>query len=234
MARLPRLDLPGIPQHVIQRGNNRQPCFFDDVDYTFYLQCLREAAHKYACHVYAYVLMTNHVHLLVSGTRVGDLSSLLQALGRRYVRYINTHYQRTGTLWEGRFRSSLVESERYFLTCSRYIELNPVRAGLVTDPAEYRWSSYHRHGHGVGDAWLTDHETYRALGPDDACRQTAYRALCLQAVPARELQAIRSSVNRYGVLGSERFQATIEATLARRVRPGKPGRPTKRLPPNTD
>ncbi len=128
MARLPRLDMPGVPQHVIQRGNNRTACFFDPADYTFYLECLGEAAQKARCAVHAYVLMTNHVHLLVTAEVPGGLSLMMQSLGRRYVRYVNRLYGRTGTLWEGRFKSSLVESERYFLTCSRYIELNPVRA----------------------------------------------------------------------------------------------------------
>ncbi len=133
MARLPRIDVPNLPQHIIQRGNNRTACFFHDDDYRFYLQSLRHAAQKYACQVHAYVLMTNHVHLLMTAMEAGSISALMQSLGRRYVRYVNQTYQRTGTLWEGRFKSSIIESEQYFLTCSRYIEWNPVRAGLVTE-----------------------------------------------------------------------------------------------------
>jgi putative transposase len=234
MARLPRLDLAGIPQHVIQRGNNRNPCFFDTEDYVFYLECLNEAARTYACQVYAYVLMTNHVHLLVSSTERGGVSSLMQSLGRRYVRYINTRYQRTGTLWEGRFKSSLIDSERYFLACACYIALNPVRVGLVTDPAAYRWSSYHRYAYGRGDTWLAEHACYLALGPDPSARQVAYRALCAQAIPPQELEGIRRSVNRSGALGDESFQAAIEVALGRRVRPAKPGRPRKLLSSSKD
>ena len=137
MARPPRLDLPGVPQHVIQRGNNRAACFFGDADRRFYLKCLAEAAARRGCAVHAYVLMSNHVHLLTTPTERGAVAAMLQDLGRRYVRIINTIHGRTGTLWEGRYRSSLVDSERYLLICHRYIELNPVRAGMVSDPMEY-------------------------------------------------------------------------------------------------
>jgi len=142
MARKPRVFLQGVAQHVVQRGNNREPCFFAEADYQFYLECLAESATKYACQLHAYVLMTNHVHLLVTPENESSLSGMMQSLGRRYVRYVNHTYKRTGTLWEGRYKSSLVQSENYLLTCSRYIELNPVRANMVETPAEYRWSSY--------------------------------------------------------------------------------------------
>lgn len=138
MARLPRLNLPNVPQHIVQRGNNRQAIFFHEDDYGVYLEYLREALLKNACKLYAFVLMTNHVHLLVLGESAGGTSGLMQSVGRRYVRYINAAYQRSGALFEGRFKSSLVDSERYLLTCMRYIELNPVRAGMVGDPGEYR------------------------------------------------------------------------------------------------
>ena len=216
MARLPRLDMPGVPQHVIQRGNNRTACFFDPADYTFYLECLGEAAQKARCAVHAYVLMTNHVHLLVTAEVPGGLSLMMQSLGRRYVRYLNHLYGRTGTLWEGRFKSSLVESERYFLTCSRYTELNPVRAAMVRKPADYPWSSYSAHADGKGEPWLVHHACYMHLGDHAAGRQAAYRALFQDGINPETLSAIRSSLNRLGVLGSSHFQETIETQLARR------------------
>jgi REP element-mobilizing transposase RayT len=140
MPRRPSLDLPGIPQHVVQRGNDRQPCFFADVDRQRYLQDLKEIALREGCAVHAYVLMTNHVHLLMTPTGSGQIARLMQALGRRYVRYVNDRYHRTGTLWEGRYKSSLVDRDTYLLHCYRYIELNPVRAAMCTDPADYLWS----------------------------------------------------------------------------------------------
>jgi putative transposase len=225
MARLRRIDLAGVLQHVLQRGNNRSPCFFEVSDYTFYLDCLMQAAHQHDCAVYAYVLMTNHVHLLVSGAQVGGVSAMMQTLGRRYVRGINQRYGRTGTLWEGRFKSSVIESERYLLTCYRYIELNPVRAGMVKHPGDYRWSSYRRHTLVIGDAWLVDHACYLALGRDVESRQTAYQALFQHPLVVEELSTIRSRINRSGILGSDRFQEEIAVVLGRRVQPGKPGRP---------
>jgi putative transposase len=225
MARRPRIDLAGVPQHVLQRGNNRSACFFQAADYLFYLDCLQQAAHQHGCSVYAYVLMTNHVHLLLSGQDVGCVSAMMQTLGRRYVRRINQRYGRTGTLWEGRFKSSVIESERYFLTCMRYIELNPVRAAMVAAPEDYRWSSYRRHALGEGDGWLADHDCYLALGRDMASRGQTYQALF--ADPVQELSLIRNRINSSGVLGSERFAVQIESVLGRRVRTGKPGRPRK-------
>ncbi len=228
MARLPRLDLAGVPQHVLQRGNNRSACFFQPADYLFYLDCLQQAVHQHGCSVYAYVLMTNYVHLLLSGQDVGCVSAMMQTLGRRYLRRSNQRYGRTGTLWEGRFKSSVVESERYFLTCMRYIELNPVRAVMVAAPEDYRWSSYRRHALGEGDGWLADHDCYLALGRDMASRRQAYQALFADPLLVQELSLIRSRINSSGVLGSDRFAVQIESVLGRRVRPGKPGRPRKK------
>jgi putative transposase len=168
MARLPRLDLAGVPQHVLQRGNNRSACFFQPADYLFYPDCLQQAAHQHACLVYAYVLMTNHVHLMVGGQDVGGVSAMMQTVGRRYVRRINQRYGRTGTLWQGRFKSSVIGSERYLLTYMRYIELNAVRAAMVDKPEDYRWSSHRRHSLGEGEGWLADHDCYLALGRDMA------------------------------------------------------------------
>ena len=142
MPRKPRFNIVGIPQHVIQRGNNREPCFYSEQDYQRYLKDLSDSAKKHDCRIHAYVLMTNHVHLLVTPMVEHGISNMMQALGRRYVYYINKNYQRSGTLWEGRYKASLIDNERYLLTCMRYIELNPVRAKMVEHPGEYPWSSY--------------------------------------------------------------------------------------------
>ena len=166
MPRRPRLILPNVPVHLIQRGNNRQPCFVADEDYSFYLDWLREYAVQAGCHVHAYVLMTNHVHLLVSAGRAEAPGEMMKALGQRYVQYFNRTYRRSGTLWEGRYRSCLTQAEDYLLACQRYIELNPVRAAMVAHPAEYRWSSYRANAQGEADRLLQPHEVYRALGTD--------------------------------------------------------------------
>jgi len=164
MARLPRLNMAGIPQHVVQRGNNKQACFFDEQDYTVYLDKLKHYSKKYSVDVHAYILMTNHVHILMTPQTETGVSRLMQALGRYYVRYVNQTYQRTGTLWEGRFKSALIDSENYFLLVSRYIELNPVRACMVEHPAQYPWSSYRGNATDVDIALLKPHFCYRALG----------------------------------------------------------------------
>ena len=191
MARLPRLDLPGIPQHVIQRGNDRQACFATDTDYLHYRQELGEAAMKHGCSLHAYVLMTNHVHILVTPTESGAVSRMMQAIGRRYVGAFNARYRRTGTLWEGRFKAALVDSGRYLLTCYRYIELNPVRAGMVATPGDYRWSSHACNAFGRHDPRITPHCIYQGLGASSAERRRAYIALFNDAVSTEELEALR-------------------------------------------
>ena len=143
MPRRARLSLPGVPWHIIQRGNNRSVCFHAEDDYQFYLHYLKEFADKFGCALHAYVLMTNHVHLLLTPARDDSAALMMKHLGQRYVQYVNRTYRRSGTLWEGRFRSCLTQSEDYVLACYRYIELNPVRAGMVLKPQDYRWSSYH-------------------------------------------------------------------------------------------
>jgi putative transposase len=202
MARLPRTKAAGYPHHVIQRGNNRQQVFADAHDYERYLSLLHETAATHSVAVHAYVLMTNHVHLLVTPETDDGLSRFMQALGRRYVRAFNDRHGRTGTLWEGRFRSTVVASDRYFLACMRYIELNPVRAGLATEPVEYRWSS---HAHHVGrsvDAAITDHALFWALGNTPFERQSAYQQLFESALSEQELSHIRRSTNRGWALTS--------------------------------
>lgn len=227
MPRRARLRVAGVPHHVIQRGNNRSPCFFAEEDYRFYLRCLHEGADRYECAIHAYVLMTNHVHLLVSPAGEEALSLLMRYLGSRYVQYVNCVYQRTGTLWEGRFKSSLIDSARYLLTCYRYIELNPVRARMAASPTDYPWSSYRYHAEGCVNEVIQDHRLYLELGATQIERQLAYRELFRHQLDDKELAEIRTSVNGGLVLGEERFKDEIEGVVARRVRPGRGGRPRK-------
>ena len=227
MPRRARLALPGVPLHLIQRGNNRQACFFADEDYRFYLDWLTEQAAKTGCQVHAYVLMTNHVHLLVSADRAEASGALMKAVGQRYVQYVNRVYRRSGTLWEGRFRSCPIQEEAYLLVCQRYIELNPVRAGMVGHPGEYRWSSYRANGQGEDNAVIRPHSLYAALGLDVASRQAAYRELFRYELEPGLVDQIRRATNGNFVLGSERFAADAASTLGRRVLPGKSGRPRK-------
>jgi len=218
MARMPRITCPGLPHHVIQRGNNRSAIFFDDKDHHVYLNGLGEAMQKYGCKLHAYVLMTNHVHLLLTPESESSISQMIQSLGRRYVRYINTAYRRTGTLWEGRFKSSVVQSERYLLTCYRYIELNPVRAGMVKLPQAYRWSSYACNGMGHKNKYIEPHKEYLRLGVDEKERCAAYRALFPPHINPETLREIRDSANRNLILGNDSFMNEVEARLKRRVR----------------
>ena len=164
MARLPRLCLPGIPQHIIQRGTNRQACFASEDDFAAYAHWLDECAKKNRVAIHAWVFMTNHVHLLVTPKTSGGVSMMMQTLGRYYVRYFNHCYRRTGTLWEGRFKSCVVDEDNYLLLCQRYIELNPVRAGMVSSPDDYVWSSYHANGNGKPANLWTPHPVYLNLG----------------------------------------------------------------------
>ena len=227
MARLGRYDVAGLPQHVIQRGNNRQAVFFADEDYGRYRRWLADAAAAQGCEVHAYVLMTNHVHLLLTPRTAGAVGRALQSLGRRYVRYVNDTYRRSGTLWEGRYKATVVESERYLLACQRYIELNPVRAGLAADPADYPWSSYGSNGLGRPDPLVIPHPTYRALGRSADRRRANYCASFREAMDAETLAAVRAAVQQGWPLGGERFRTEIEAITGRRAAPLPRGRPRK-------
>jgi putative transposase len=225
MARLPRLDLPGIPQHIVQRGNDRQPCFADNADFLRYRQELGAAALKHGCALHAYVLMTNHVHLLVTPAEPGAASRMMQAIGRRYVASFNARYRRTGTLWEGRFKSALVDSEHYVLTCYRYIELNPVRAAMVARPGDYRWSSHDHNAHGVPDPRITPHPAYLALARDPAARQAAYRRLFETIPPPEVAEGLRLHTQQQKPWGTERFRQQIETLANRSVEVRPRGRP---------
>ncbi len=229
MARKLRFNLAEIPQHIVQRGNNRQASFFSEDDYRFYLDCLDEASIKYGCTVHAYVLMTNHVHLLVTPRAPDSVSRTMQSVGRRYVQYVNYHYKRSGTLWEGRHKASLVQTEKYLLTCYRYIELNPVRANMVSRPDEYPWSSYRANAQGAEDRLLRAHTEYLALGTTPEERQNAYRELFYSQLDTETLGELRKAVNQGLVTGSDRFTEEIETMLDRRVRPAKRGRPLKQI-----
>ena len=219
MARRPHHVVPGQAIHLIQRGNNRQAMFFADTDYRFYHEALEDAAVRYTCAVHAYVFMTNHVHLLMTPSSEDGPSRVMQSVGRRYVRYVNTTYQRTGTLWEGRFRSAIVDSDRYLLTCSRYIELNPVRAGMVNSPQHYPWSSYRHNALGQRDSLLEMHSVFRRLGPDEAKRHDVYRTLFHDALAPGDLKQIRLATEAGTVIGNDRFREQIEKVLECRIQP---------------
>jgi len=227
MPRRPRIKLAGIPQHVVQRGVNREPCFFAEEDYHCYLHWLFEAAADWRCSVHAYVLMTNHVHLLVTPETPDGLAKLMQSVGRRYVQYVNRFYKRSGTLWEGRFKSSLVQTEEYLLLCQRYIELNPVRAGMVNDPAQYRWSSYQHHALGQTDQRLQHHPLYLALGKNEEIRNAAYRDLFRYELDEAAISDLRLALAQGQPLGSERFKDEMSAATGVRRTQTRRGRPVK-------
>ena len=226
MARSLRIDLPGVPVHVVQRGVNRGVCFIDDLDREFYLACLAGAVDRYRCEVHSYVLMTNHVHLLVTGLDAGSVSLMMQSLGRQYVRRFNNRHQRTGTLWEGRFKSSPVESDRYLLLCCRYIELNPVRASIVRDPRQFRWSSVHANAYGENDRLLTPHPVYLATGNCQDERLRSYRESLFAAIDYEDITAIRAHLAQSKALGSDQFKDQLEKLTGRSAWLRPPGRPS--------
>lgn len=227
MPRRPRLTLPNVPLHLIQRGNNRQVCFVADEDYSRYLDWLKEYATQTGCQVHAYVLMTNHVHLLVSTDHRGAIGQLMKALGQRYVQHFNRSYHRSGTLWEGRYRSCPVQADAYLLACQRYIELNPVRAGMVEHPADYPWSSYRANAQGEVNPLITPHPVYLALGDSSASRQAAYRELFRHRLDPDLVDLIRQATHGNFALGNTLFAEEIARALKQRALPGKPGRPKK-------
>jgi putative transposase len=226
MPRPHRLDLPGITLHVVQRGNNRQPCFFRERDYAYYLDTLGELLEQFACRLHAYVLMTNHVHLMLTPAEAGAVSRLMQSLGARYVGYVNASRERTGTLWEGRFKSCPVDGAMYALACLRYIELNPVRAGMVASPAEYRWSSFRHNAFGRADPLVTSHAALQELAMDEGLRREKYRELIESGLAQSELEAIRLHAARQRAWGSEEFASRIEGELGEPARIRKRGRPS--------
>lgn len=225
MARLARLSIPGYLHHVVQRGNNRQAIFASSADYEMMLALLFQNALKFGVAIHAYVLMGNHFHMLVTPDTGGGLSQMMQAVGRRYVRYFNDSHGRSGTLWEGRYRSTLIEAERYLLPCMAYIDLNPVRAGSVVDARDYPWSS---HGHYAGlrvDRNLQPHALFWSLGNTPFAREAAYAELVRQGVPLEQERALTESVLSGWALGSPDFLIDLQKSTDRRVNKTLPGRP---------
>ena len=225
MPRRPRIQLDGAPLHIVQRGQNREPCFFGEEDYLSYLHWLGEALAETECRLHAFVLMTNHVHLLLTPKRAAAVPRLIMSLGRRYVQYINRSHRRTGTLWDSRYKSSPIQAETYLLACMRYIELNPVRAAMVDDPAHYRWTSYRHNGLGQADSRVSPHPLYLALGGADRERQAAYRALFRPQPDEAAIDGIRLALNQNQPLGNSRFYARIEKMTGQRREARPRGRP---------
>lgn len=210
MARKPRLSVTDVPFHVVQRGNNRNPIFFCDNDRYFFLNVLQEAKIKYPCFIYAYCLMPNHPHLLIEAKEENNISLLMKFLGGKYVHYVNQRYKRTGTLWDGRFKSSLIDAESYFLACLFYIEMNPVRAGIVNSPELYRWSSYRARAFGEKNSILDLDPWYNSLGSTAEERQIGYRQFFQNSIPELTLKLIRETTNRGGLLGSDVFRKRVK------------------------
>ena len=223
MPRHRRYELTDVPQHVVQRGNNRQQTFFEPADFRVYLDYLREAVAENRCDVHAYVLMTNHVHLLMTPRSPMAIAKVMQSVGRRYVRRINDRNGRSGTLWEGRYKASLVATDRYLFACYRYIELNPVRGGIVPNPADYPWSSYHCNAMGLPDPLIVPHPEYSALADTPAGPAPAYRRLFDVELPTQTVKEIRDGLNECRAYGPDSFKQRIESALGRPVRRLKPG-----------
>lgn len=225
MPRRPRVHLDGVPLHIVQRGHNREPCFFAEEDYLAYLHWLGEALSECDCRLHAFVLMTNHVHLLLTPRKAEVVPKLMISLGRHYVQYINKTYRRTGTLWDSRYKSSLIQAEAYLLACQRYIELNPVRAVMVEDPAHYRWTSYRANALGQPQPMITPHPLYQALGSNARQRQAAYRALFRAPFDQAAPSDIRLALSQSQPLGDSRFHAKIERMVGERRQARPRGRP---------
>lgn len=225
MARLPRLTLPGYPHHVIQRGNNRQAIFSSVADYQTLLALLEEYAKKFSVAIHAYVLMSNHFHLLATPQTADGLPQMMQAVGRRYVRYFNDRQKRSGTLWEGRYKSTLIQSDRYLMACMAYIDLNPVRAGLVAHAGDYPWSTY---GHYAGlrsDKLITPHALAWELGNTPFAREAAYAELVQSGLSAVQQAALTDATLRGWALGEPDFVADLQRRTQRRVAKISAGRP---------
>ncbi len=219
--------MPGVPVHAFQRGHNKAPVFFEDEDYLVYLRFLKAAADDLDCQLHAYVLMTNHVHLLVTPETSDAISLLFQSVGRHYVPYINKTYGRRGSLWEGRYKACLIDADSYLLACMRYIELNPVRAGMVKHPAQYRWSSYACNALGADNALITPHSLYQDLGLTDVSQREAYSGPFDIPINENKLTLFRQALQSGTPLGHDRFKAEIESVFGRRIGQIKAGRPSR-------
>ncbi len=216
MTRLPRIVLPGQPQLILQRGHRAQAIFRSERDYRFYLDSLHSAALRYGGEVHAYVLMADHVHLLITPHAEDSLARILQQVGRSFARYLNSAYQRSGGLWDGRYKAAIIDSERYLLACYRYVELDPVRSHCVVYPGDYPWSSYRAHALGESDPLISDHPLYQVLGPTRGARSEAYSALFHSQLDESSMHAIQTATLSDWVLGSDLFKAELLAALERR------------------
>lgn len=208
MSRAPRYVLPNVPLHITQRGNNRIQLFMDERDFALELAIIKETCCVNDCELHAYVLMSNHVHLLVTPRYKEGPSRMMQSMEIRYGRYFNKQNARTGTLWEGRFRSAVIKDSRYFLCCSRYIEMNPVRAGMVNDPRDYRWSSFHRNALGLSDPLITPHPIHNSMGSDNTRRCARYRALFQYSLEPAVCTEIRNATRACSFVGTPRHHYT--------------------------
>lgn len=228
MARLKRVFIPGVPSHVMVRGNDKQDIFGGDGDRRIFLDWLRDASQRHSVAIHAYVLMTNHVHLLATGERRESIAKTVQSLGRRYVAFFNQKYKRTGTLWEGRYKGALVQTQRYLLDCQRYIELNPVRAGMVNQPLDFRWSSHRHHSVGVADPLITTHPQILAMGGPEEWR-AAYRRIFSEPLSRECLDRIRDATEHGWGIGDDEFIDSVSQQSGRRMaRAGVGGRPRKK------
>jgi putative transposase len=227
MPRKPRFIIPDVPVHIVQRGHSRDPVFFEDADYLAYLSWLKTGTERYHCAIHAYVLMTNHIHILATPRDTDSITRMMQYVGRHYVPYINHTYGTSGSIWEGRYKASLVQDEQYLLTCMRYIELNPVRADMVRSPAHYRWSSYRANGQGKVDPLVTPHTIYLSLSKNIEQRCEAYKELFKAHLDENDLSDIRSSLQTGTPLGNHLFKQKIESRLGLNVGQAKRGRPFK-------
>ena len=227
MARQPRLVIPNQPHHLIQRGVDRQAIFRETEDYVNFLGRLHDAAKQFKVSIHAYVLMSNHIHLLATPSDAEGLAKMMQWVGRFYVPYFNQKYERVGTLWQGRYRATVIDSERYFMLCSCYIDQNPVRGGIVATPGEYPWSSYLHHVGVKADPLVVDHALYWALGNTPFDREAAYKQMAEQALTSDQARQLMDATNKGWVLGSEKFKSNLEKQGSLGVRPGKRGRPFK-------
>ena len=224
MPRRPRMYVPGLPYHIIQRGNNREACFIEPENYQYYLELWQQLSSRYGVNVHAYCLMTNHIHFLVTPLQDNAISNTMKVVGSRYAQYINRQYKRTGTLWEGRHRGSLIQTEKYFLICSRYIEMNPVRAGMVKQPDEYRWSSYGVNAWG-DESWLVPHSEYLRLGGDSEERCFAYREIFKHQLSEYDLHLLRKAAHYCQPVGDDKFRQEIEDKYGIKIGQMKRGRP---------
>jgi len=229
MPRKPRFFLPDVPVHIVQRGHSREPVFFEDGDYLAYLRWLQEAADRYECDIHAYVLMTNHIHILATPRETQGISRMMQYIGRRYVPYINDTYGTSGSIWEGRFKASLISDEQYLLTCMRYIELNPVRANMVNSPGYYRWSSYRYNAQSKSNKIVTEHPLYVAIGRMKAVRCENYKSLFKVHIDDEQLNSIRAAWQTGTPLGNDYFKEKIERKLKTKVGQSRRGRPSRSL-----